>query len=132
VCSGANADLVRSLGAERVVDHTEVDVTTIGDRFDVVLDAVGVLDIPSGRRLLAPGGVLLLVVAGLADTIRARGDVKAGPSGERAEDFAHLVDLVADGSLTVVVDEVHDLDDVVAAHRRVDTGHKVGNVLIRA
>lgn len=131
VCSGANADLVRSLGAERVIDHTAVDVTTIGARFDVVLDAVGVLDIPSGRRLLSPGGVLLLVVAGLADTIRARGDVRAGPAPERAEDMTRLVDLVADGTLTVVIDEVHDLDDIVAAHRRVDTGHKVGNVLVR-
>ncbi len=130
VCSGANADLVRRLGAERVIDHTEVDVATSGERFDVVLDAVGVLDIPTGRRLLEPDGVLLLAVAGLTDTIRARGDVKAGPAPERAEDMARLVELVAGGHLRVVVDEVHGLDDIVAAHRRVDTGHKVGNVLV--
>ena len=56
---------------------------------------------------------------------------RSSESPERAEDMTRLVDLVADGTLTVVIDEVHDLDDIVAAHRRVDTGHKVGNVLVR-
>ncbi len=130
VCSGANATLVTGLGAHRVIDHTTVDLATVAERFDVVFDAVGNLTAASGRRLLNPGGVLLLAVAGLGDLLRARGPVVAGSGPERAVDFAALVALVAAGDLRVVIDEVFDLDHVVDAHRRVDTGHKVGNVLL--
>lgn len=131
VTSGANADLVRSLGATHVVDHTVTDLTTLTERYDVVLDTVGTLSIASGRRLLADGGVLLLAVATLPETLRARGDVKAGPAPERAPFFEHLLALVASGELTVVVDEVVGLDAIVAAHQRVDSGRKVGNLVVR-
>jgi NADPH:quinone reductase-like Zn-dependent oxidoreductase len=131
VSSAANAALVRELGAADVIDHTSVDLASIDERFDVVVDTVGNLSIGSGRRLLADGGVLLLVVAGLWDTIRARGNVRAGPSKERAADFELLLQLVAGGELQVVVDRVYDLDQIVDAHRHVDTGHKVGNVIVR-
>lgn len=131
VASAPNRALVEQLGAADVIDHTQVDVASIDRRFDVVLDTVGNLTIDSGRRLLKEDGVLLLVAAGLADTLRARGNVKAGPSKERAAEFALLLELVAEGTLTVVIDRVYDLDGIVEAHRRVDTGHKVGNVLVR-
>jgi NADPH:quinone reductase-like Zn-dependent oxidoreductase len=131
VTSAANAELVTALGATRVIDHTEVDVTSVAERYDVVLDAVGNLSIATGRRLLTDGGKLLLVVAGLGATIRARGNVAAGPAPERAEDFEVLLSLVSAGDLTVVHDETFALDDIVDAHRRVDGGHKVGNVLVR-
>jgi NADPH:quinone reductase-like Zn-dependent oxidoreductase len=131
VTSARNAALVAELGAERTIDHTAVDVREIPDRFDVVLDAVGNLSIRSGRTLLAPGGRLALAVASLGDTIRARGQVSAGPSPERAEDFEVLLGLAASGVLRVVVEQVYELDDIVEAHRLVDTGHKVGNVLVR-
>lgn len=131
VTSGANADLAVRLGAGRVIDYTEQPLVDLDERFDVVLDAVGALTARVGRRLLTPGGRLLLAVAGLGDTVRARGAVKAGPASERAEDVEHLLGLVADGELQVVIDSVHDLDHIADAHRRVDTGHKVGNVIVR-
>lgn len=131
VCSAANAELVRSLGASEVVDHRVTDVTGLADRFDIVLDAVGSLDRRSGRRLLAPDGVLLLAVASLGDTVLARGNVKAGPAPERAEDLAHLLGLVASGDLWVVVDDVLPLDRIADAHARVDSGRKVGNLIVR-
>jgi NADPH:quinone reductase-like Zn-dependent oxidoreductase len=130
VTSGTNADLVRRLGAEEVVDHTERDVAALDERFDVVLDAVGNLDIPAGRRLLRPGGRLVLAVATLGQLLRARGDVIAGSAPERAEDVQALLGLVASGELEVVVEHELGLDDIVAAHARVDSGHKVGNVLV--
>jgi NADPH:quinone reductase-like Zn-dependent oxidoreductase len=130
VCSAANAPLVTELGAARVIDYTTTDLTSIPDRFDVVLDAVGNLTIASGRRLLADGGKLLLAVGSLADTLRARGDVAAGSSKERVVDIDLLLALLEDGTLRTVIDESFPLDDIVAAHRRVDTGHKVGNVLV--
>jgi NADPH:quinone reductase-like Zn-dependent oxidoreductase len=131
VTSGANADLVRRLGAEEVVDHTERDVASLDERFDVVLDAVGNLDIATGRRLLRPGGRLVLAVATLGQILRARGDVIAGSVPERAEDVQVLLGLVASGELEVVVEHELGLDDIVAAHARVDSGRKVGNVLVR-
>ena len=130
VTSGANADLVRSLGAEHVVDHTTTDVTSLTERYDVVLDTVGNVSTASGRRLLADGGVLLLAVADLGETLRARGNVKAGPAPERPDDARELLDLVASGALRVVIDRVVPLDEVVAAHARVDSGRKVGNLVL--
>ena len=112
--SGRNAALVTDLGAERTIDHAAVDVTEIPDRFDVVLDAVGNLSLKAGRALLAPGGRLGLAVASLGDTIRARGDANAGPSPERAEDSEVLLGLVASGTLRVVIEQVYELDAIVA------------------
>jgi NADPH:quinone reductase-like Zn-dependent oxidoreductase len=131
VTSGANAALVTELGAAHVIDHTTVDVASTAERFDVVFDTVGNLSIPSGRRLLAPGGKLLLAVGGLGETIRARGNVAAGVAPERAADMQLLLDLVADGRLRVVLDRVCGLDDIVDAYRRVDSGRKAGNVVVR-
>ncbi len=131
VTSAANAELVTKLGAERVIDYAANGLTSLEDRFDVVLDTVGNLSITSGRRLLTPGGVLILVVAGLGNTIRARGNVVAGAAPERVEDFEFLLQLVVDGQLTVVLDQVYDLDQVTNAHCLVDSGHKRGNVILR-
>ncbi|MFD7324760.1 NAD(P)-dependent alcohol dehydrogenase [Streptomyces sp. NPDC059875] len=131
VTSTANADLVTGLGATRVIDYTRDDLAGIADRFDVVLDVVGNLSITSGRRLLSPKGVLLLAVAGLGDTVRARGNVVAGPAPERVEDFEFLLRLAADGAITVVIDRIYDLHDIAEAHHRVDSGRKIGNIVVR-
>ncbi|MEV6816947.1 NAD(P)-dependent alcohol dehydrogenase [Micromonospora sp. NPDC051296] len=131
VTSAANAELVTKLGADRVIDYTDGGLGATTERFDVVLDAVGNLSIASGRRLLSTPGVLLLVVASLGETIQARGNVVAGATPERVADFDFLLDLAARGEITVVLDQIHDLHDIADAHRRVDTGHKVGNVVVR-
>jgi NADPH:quinone reductase-like Zn-dependent oxidoreductase len=131
VTSSANAQLVTDLGGERVIDYTKEELEKITDRFDVVLDTVGTLSINSGRRLLNPDGVLVLAVAGLSEIARARGNVVTGTSPERAADFEFLLGLVADRSITVVIDRAYDLDHVAEAHRRVDSGRKVGNVIVR-
>lgn len=131
VTSTRNLDLVSDLGAHRVIDYTATPVTELADLYDVVLDAVGNLDIESGRGLLTDGGVLLLAVADLPETLRARGNVKAGPAPEKAADFAELVGLLATGELTSVIDKVAGLDEVAALHTRVDSGRKVGNVILQ-
>lgn len=128
VTSAANAALVTGLGADRVIDHRTTDVT---GRFDVVLDTVGDLTSSSGGRLLTDRGVLLLAVATLGQTILSRGRVRSGTTPERAADFTLLLQMAAKGELTVVLDEVLDLDGIVAAHERVDSGRKVGNLVVR-
>ncbi len=130
VCSAANAALVQRLGATTVLDRSRVDPGDGPRRYDVVVDTVGGLGIAARRRLLAPGGVLLLVAAGLADTVRARGDVVAGPAPERTEDMSRLFGMVADGALEVVFDDVVPLASIVEAYRRVDSGRKVGNLVL--
>lgn len=131
VTSGAHAALVTGLGAERVIDYTKDALASITERFDLVLDTVGNMSIEAGRRLLTEQGVLLLAVADLWQTLRARGNVAAGVAPERAADFDLLLRLVADGVITVVLDQTFELDGIAEAHRRVDTGHKVGNVVVR-
>ncbi len=131
VTSSAHAGLVTGLGADDVVDYAEGGLAGTGRHFDLVLDCVGNLTIPSGRRLLADGGVLVLAVASLWANVRAHGNVVAGSAPERADDFRFLLGLVAAGELTVVHDLTCDLDDIVEAYRRVDSGHKRGNVVVR-
>lgn len=130
VTSSANAELVRDLGADDVLDHSRDDVAAIGTRFDVVFDCVGNITIDSGRRLLAENGVLVLAAASLWDNIRARKNVVAGSATEHVPDIEFLLNLLANGEITVVHDSTFDLDHIVDAYRRVDSGHKRGNVIV--
>lgn len=131
VTSGANRELVTQLGADNVIDYTKVDLLSIAERFDVVLDTVGNLGIKTSRPLLTAEGVALLAVADLGTILTARGNVITGTAPERVEDAQLLLKLIEEGTLTVVYDGVFDLDDIVEAHRRVDSGHKRGNIIVR-
>lgn len=131
VTSGRNAELVRRLGASAVVDYTETPVARIPERFDVVLETVGALPTAAGRALLAEGGMLVLVLATLWQTVAARGQVRAGVSSSRPEHMARLLALVASGDLDPVIQESVPMADIVRAYELVDSGRKVGNVVIR-
>jgi NADPH:quinone reductase-like Zn-dependent oxidoreductase len=131
VSSSRNHELVASLGAQHLIDREAHDVAQLDERYDVVFDTVGHLHVASGRGLLRPGGRLVLAVASLAELIRPRGDVITGTAAERADRMAELLGWVADGALAVVHDRILPLEDIVEAHRRVDTGRKVGSVLVR-
>ena len=131
VTGPANVQLVSDLGADRVIDYTRTDVTTLPERFDVVLDTVGNLTTATGRQLLAPGGVVLLAAADLWQLLTARGDVRAGAAPERAQDIELLLGMVEAGTLRVVIDQVHPLPLIAEGYRRIDSGRKVGNVVVR-
>lgn len=130
VCSAVNASLVESLGAHRVIDYRTTDLASLTDRFDLVLDTVGTMTIASGRRLLTDQGVLVLAAASLGQLLRAHGRVVAGSAPERATAFAELLELRAAGDLRVVHDASFDLADIAAAYERVDSGRKVGNIVV--
>lgn len=130
VSSGANADLVRRLGATHHLDYAHTPVASIRDRFDVVIDTTGTIDRAAGLRLLAPDGRLALVVASLGELIRARGPVIAGTSPERGDDVATLLGLVASGELDPLTTIVGGLDALPEAYRLIDGGHKVGALVI--
>ncbi|WP_228803701.1 NAD(P)-dependent alcohol dehydrogenase [Nocardia higoensis] len=130
VSSSPNHDLLRRLGAARVIDYRQTPVAGLGERFDVVFDAVGNLSRADGLQLADAQGVVILAVAGLADTVTARGRVIAGPVPERREDFALLLDLVANGAFDPLVEIVGSLEALPEAHRRIDSGRKIGNLVI--
>lgn len=130
VTSSRNRDFVTGLGADHVVDYTLTPVTTLTGPYDIVFDAVGNLSRADGLRLLAPDGSLILAVTSLADMVLGRGQAITGSAPERADDFAFLLQLAASGQLDPVTETVGGLDAVQEAYRRVDTGHKVGNLVI--
>ncbi|MBI4307042.1 MAG: NAD(P)-dependent alcohol dehydrogenase [Chloroflexi bacterium] len=137
VCSAANAQMVRSLGANDVVDYAREDFTQTGKTFDVILDTVGNCSFATCRTALAPEGRLLLVVASLGQTISARvrpsrsgRKVLAGVARGRAEDLRLLAELAESGAFKPVIDGTYPLDRIVDAHAHVETHHKKGNVVV--
>ncbi len=131
VTSADNARLVQDLGATHIINYKEQSLVDSGQKFDVVVDAVGNIPPEAGKILLNKNGRMVLVVANLWETLRARGQVKTGVAQEKKEDIEFLLSLVEKGELKVIIEKVYDFKDVAEAHRRVDSGHKVGNVLIR-
>jgi NADPH:quinone reductase-like Zn-dependent oxidoreductase len=136
VCSAANAELVRGLGADRVVDYATEDFTADGRRYDVVMDNHGNAAYSRIQGSLAPGGRYLMVIGGLGAMIAAsRRDavVTGNESGSpiSGDSFAELMAMAERGALRPVVDRVLPFDEVVDAHRRVDTGRKVGSLVLR-
>lgn len=137
VCSGANGELVTSLGADRVIDYTSVDFTAEGMTYDVIVDCVGNAPFEKVQALITPGGALLLVIADLKGLLlapwRSRKSGKLVTGGNvpyRSEDLAFLVQLAEAGQHQAVIDRTYELPDIVEAHRFVETGHKKGNVVL--
>jgi NADPH:quinone reductase-like Zn-dependent oxidoreductase len=138
VCSGANAELVTSLGADRVIDYTVEDFTTNGQTYDAIVECVGNAPFKRVERSIKPGGALLLVITSLMGMLRASRDSKR--SGKlvtfagapvTGDDLASLVRLAESGAYRPVIDRTYDLAEVVEAHRYVDIGRKRGNVVLR-
>jgi NADPH:quinone reductase-like Zn-dependent oxidoreductase len=136
VCSTANVELVRSVGADRVIDYTGEDYRRGGETYDVIFDTVGEGSFKSCEHVLKPGGRLLLLAAGLPQmlgTIGGKRDGKrvfAGPARERLEHLKFLRDLAEAGGYRPVIDQVFPLARIVEAHARVETGRKRGSVVV--
>ena len=137
VASGANEALVRSLGAERFIDYTREDFADGRETWDVIVDTAGTAPFARSRRALAPGGRLAIVLGTLGDMLRAPLQsltsglkVSGGAAPERAEDVRHLAQLAEQGRCRAVIDSRYPLERIVDAHRRVDSGHKRGSVVV--
>lgn len=117
VCSTTNLELVKTLGAETVIDYTREDFTRRGETYDVVFDAVAKFPPAQAKKAVKPGGVYLNV------------HVDSG-SGENVQELLVLKDLLEAGKLKPVIDRCYPLEEITEAHRYVDQGHKKGNVAI--
>ena len=115
VCSASNVELVRSLGADAIIDYTTEDFTKRGEKYDVVFDAVHKLPSQQRRTALTETGVYLSIDQQKEET---------------AEDLVFLKEMIEAGKVKAVIDRIYPLEEIVEAHRYVDTGHKRGNVVI--
>src|SRR6266850_2895140 len=137
VCSTANVELVRSLGANYVIDYTKEDFTEQGETYDVIVDTAGTARFSHSKRALSDRGRLLVVLGGLPDVLQvpwvwmtSRKKVIAGPAAWRPGDLRVLAELAGAGAFKPVIDRRYRFEQIVEAHRYVDTGRKKGNVVI--
>lgn len=137
VCSMRNLELVKSLGADRVIDYTRQDFTRKGERFDVVFDTVGKAPYASSIRALKDDGIYLQAVSAPGILLQMRltamfskKTLIGGGPPPKVEDLHFLRELVETGKIRPVIDRRYPMEQIVEAHRYVDTGRKKGNVVI--
>ncbi|HEX2909487.1 MAG TPA: NAD(P)-dependent alcohol dehydrogenase [Chloroflexia bacterium] len=146
VCSTSNVEMVKSLGANQVIDYTSEDFTKNGQTYDIIFDTVGKLSFANCKGSLASSGVFLTTLFSLPVIVQALwaslvgngkkqkiwfGDIGRRPASERAKDLLFLKELFEAGKFKAVIDRCYPLEQVAEAHRYVETGHKRGNVVIR-
>lgn len=137
VCSSANVELVRSLGAHRVVNYEASDILRPGDGYDLVFDTVGVTTFRGSRKALSKRGVYLPLTGGVREILQAlatagsRGQkVKIGVSQNTRESLETIVSMIEGGRVRPVVDGVYPMHRIQDAHRRVEGRHKRGSVIV--
>jgi NADPH:quinone reductase-like Zn-dependent oxidoreductase len=138
VCSTRNLEMVRSLGAEQVIDYTKEDFTQNGQTYDVILDMVpGKSSFTRYQSSLKSNGLYLAGASGLGvfaqmawTGLTGGKKVIAGMAPDRAEDLVFLKELLEAGKLKPVIDRCYPLEQTAEAHRYADTGHKRGSVVI--
>jgi NADPH:quinone reductase-like Zn-dependent oxidoreductase len=117
ICSTTNIDLIKSLGADKIVDYTKEDFIEDNDLYDIIFDTVGKISYKKIKPLLKPEGKYISVVS-------------SGHAQSRTKDLITLTELVESGKIRPVIDRIYTFEQMVEAHRYVELGHKKGNVVI--
>ena len=137
VCSTANVELVKSLGADHVIDYTSEDFTQRRDAYDIVFDVVAKSSFSHCKRALADNGIYLCTFPTPSALLPRPGNKKAKfiatglrPPADRLKDLQALKELMEAGVIRTVIDRRYPLEEIAEAHRYVAKGHKKGNVVI--
>lgn len=139
VCSSTNVELVKSLGADKVIDYTKEDFTQSGESWDVIFDAVGKSSYSQCKSSLTQNGIYLLTVPTLAIMPQMLWTSKIGSKkaifaatglSQTKEKMNLLTELIEAGKLKTVIDRHYPLEEIAEAHRYVEKGHKKGDVVI--
>ena len=137
VCSSSNIELVKSIGADKVIDYTKEDFSKNSEIYDVIFDAVGKSSISDCMESLQKEGVYLQAVATPATSLRMQWTsitnsrtLIGGTAVPKTENLNILKELVETGNIKPVVDRTYPIEKIIEAHRYVDKGHKKGNVVI--
>lgn len=137
VCSTGNMDLIRSIGADSVIDYTREDFSWQEDAYDIILDTTGTLSYKSAQKALRKEGRFVMVSGDLPQLLSMMFATKtdgqkgiAGYAPEKAEELKFIAELVEAGQFSPVIDRCYSLDQIQQAHAYVDTGRKKGNVVI--
>jgi NADPH:quinone reductase-like Zn-dependent oxidoreductase len=137
VDSTGKLDMLRSIGADRVIDYTREDFTTSGETYDFILDVVGKGSFVDSIRSLNQNGRYLIANPGLSQMVRGRwtsmtssAKVIFGAAYPKTEDLLFLKELIEAGKIKSVIDRAYPLEKTAEAHIYVETGQKVGNVVI--
>ncbi len=142
VCSTANLDWVKSLGADQEIDYTQEDFTENGKTYDIIFDTVGKRSFSACKGSLTDTGIYLATVPSPVVILQALWTSKRGgkkvkfaatglmPAGEKIKDLVFLRELIEAGELKPVIDRRYPLEQMAEAHRYVEKGHKKGNVVI--
>jgi NADPH:quinone reductase-like Zn-dependent oxidoreductase len=142
VCSTANREWVRSLGADQVIDYTRADFTKNGKAYDIIFDTVGNRPFSECKGSLVKRGVFLTTGIMPGNMLHVLWTSRTGgkkamfaatglrPAREKAKDLVFLTELIESGMLRAVIDRCYPLEQIVDAHRYVARGHKKGNVVI--
>ena len=142
VCSTANLEMVKSLGAEKVIDYTQEDFTQSGQTYDIIFDTVGKSSFSRCKGSLTEKGIYLNPVLGLSILLPMVSTSMIGskkaifmlagmkPSSEKNEDLLLIRELVEAGKIKPVIDRCYPMAQIAEAHRYVEKGHKKGNVII--
>ena len=132
VCSTPKIELVRSLGADKVVDYTKEDFTKSGEMYDIIFDTIGKSPFSASKRSLKKEGFYVFATFGLGRFFRVAFNKKAisGVVEEKAEDLIFLRELIEAGKLRAVIDKRYPLEQIAEAHKYVESGQKKGQVVI--
>src|SRR6201989_530558 len=133
VCSTTNADMVKALGADKVIDYTIEDFTKNAETYGVIYETVGKSSVSGCLQSLKKKGVLILGAAGMSQMLQGLWGTKtsgrkliAGVVNETKEDMIFIKDLIESGQLKPVIDRTYPFEQIAEAHRYVDKGHKKG------
>ncbi len=137
VCSTSNLDLIKSLGADKVIDYTKENLTELDETYDIVFDTVGKVSFSIIKRLLKKKGTVIMAASGFSGMIQglwtsmtSSKKVISGMIVEKLENINFLKGLLEEGKLKAVIDKSYPLEQIVEAHRYVEKGHKKGNVVV--